>query len=910
VGLDDDHDATEIPDLRNRYRLGNPAPGVPVCRVEIVLYGRSREQTRIERLVDAARDGAGGAVVLRGGPGIGKTALLDWAAGLPAARVLRGSGVEFEAQLPFAGLSQLLRPIIDRLDRLPGPQRAALAGAFGLGTGEASDRLLIGFGVLSLLAEAAEDGPVLCLVDDAHWLDTVSADALLFAARRLSGEGVVLVFAARDGGFAAPGLPELLLEGLDAVDAARLLAADLDPTLRYRVLTEAQGNPLALLELPKVTHDEDRAGVPLTDRLQAAFHGQVERLPEASRAVLLTAAAEDTGDLAVILLAAAALGAGVDDLRPAEETRLVEVGREAKVGAGVTAGGVLRFRHPLVRAAVYHGAPYAQRLAAHRALADVLTAPDAADRRAWHRAAAATGPDDDVAAALEDTARQARDRNGYGAAAAAYERAAQLSAAPAAQARRLLLAAENGLQAGTPATAVRLAERAASLVDDPGFLAGVGWVEGQAWFWQGNYQTAYELLTAAAGLSPERSGQMLRQAVHPAWYLGEPQLGECLDRLASVDHPIARFQVATVRGRPPALASVSDRSAAPRELLEVCGLGFVGGRDAEAYEMTAALVARCRAEGLVGLLPTLLFFLAEAEFFEGRHRDAEVSVAEGLDVARDGGQPLWVSQLSALRAVLAAVGGDEERCRTSVADAQSAAAPGATPAGHTWAQWALGLLDLGAGRVEAAVPHLLSIQDNTFAHHVAAHRCIPDLVEAAARAGIAEQAAGGLRRLEAFAERTGQPWVHALVHRCRALLGGDEQEYLISLKLPARPFEQARTELLYGEWLRRARRKAEARPVLQRALGVFDRLRAEPWAARARAELEATGLRAPTPAAPAAAQLTPQELQIARLAAQGLSNKDIAAQLFLSPKTVAYHLYKAYPKLGVAARGDLARLAL
>jgi DNA-binding CsgD family transcriptional regulator len=868
-----------------------------------MLYGRSAEQARIERLVEAARDGAGGAVVLRGGPGIGKTALLDWAAGLPAVRVLRGSGVEFEAQLPFAGLSQLLRPILDRLGRLPGPQRAALEVAFGLARGEASDRLLIGFGVLSLLAEAAEDGPVLCLVDDAHWLDPVSADALLFAARRLSGEGVALVFAARDGGFAAAGLPELRLEGLGAADAAKLLAADLDPVVRYRVLGEAQGNPLALRELPRVAHDEGTTGTPLTDRLQAAFHGQVERLPEASRAVLLTAAAEDTGDLAVILAAATAFGAGVDDLRPAEEARLVEV-----------SGTALRFRHSLVRAAVYYGAPYARRVAAHRALADVLTAPDAADRRAWHRAAAATGPDEDVAAALEDTARQARERNGYGAAAAAYERAAQLSATPAVQARRLLLAAENGLPAGAPATAVRLAERAASLVDDPGFLAGVGFLEGQAWFWQGNYQTAYDLFTAAADLSPERSGQMLMRAVHPAWYLGEPQLGECLNRLATVDHPIARFQVAAVRGHPPALSSAFDRSAPPRDLVEICGLGFVAGQDAEAYEMTAALVARCRAEGLVGVLPTLLFFLAEAELFAGRHRDAAVSAAEGLDVARDGDQPLWISQLSALRAVLAAVEGDEEGCRAAADDALSVAAPGAVPAGHAWAQWALGLLDLGLGRVEAVVPRLLSIQDDPYAHHVAAHRCIPDLVEAAVRAGVAEQAAGGVRRLEAFASRTGQPWAQALVHRCRALLRGDEQEYVLSLKLPARPFEQARTELLFGEWLRRARRKAEARPVLQRAIEVFDRLGAQPWAARARAELEATGLPVPAPALEparsAAALLTPQELQIARLAARGLSNKDIAAQLFLSPKTVAYHLYKAYPKLGVAARGDLARLAL
>ncbi|MCP2325263.1 DNA-binding CsgD family transcriptional regulator [Hamadaea flava] len=848
-----------------------------------MLHGRNREQDQVERLIAAARDGAGGALVLRGGPGIGKTALLEWAAELPVGRVLRGSGVEFEAELPFAGLSQLLRPVLDRLDRLPGAQRAALAAAFGLAQGESADRLLVGFGVLSLLAEAADDGPLLCLIDDAHWLDAVSADALLFAARRLSGEGVALLFATRDGGFAAPGLPELRLSGLGPVDAARLLDPELDPVVRYRVLAEAEGNPLALLELPKV--GDQAAGRPLPERLQAAFSGQVAGLPATTRAVLLVAAAEDTGDLAVVLPASRGTA---DDLRPAEAAGLLEV-----------VGTRLQFKHPLVRTAVYHGAAYSDRLAAHRALAAVLTTSDSADRRAWHLAAAATGPDDEVAAALEDTARQARDRNGYGAAAAAYERAAQLSQTPADQARRLLLAAENGMQAGTPANAVTLAERAAALVPEPDFLAQVGWVEGRAWFWQGNYQTAYDLLTAAAGFSDD-PGPILLQAVHPAWYLGEPVLSECLDQLAKLDDPLARFQVASVRGRPAFVGGMPD--AAPRDLVQICGLGFVSGQDAEAYELTSALVGRCRAEGLVGLLPTLLFFQAEAEFFHGRHRDADISAAEGLDVARDGGQPLWISQLSALRAVLAAVAGASEDCRSLAAEALAAAAPSCEPAGHTWAQWALALLDLGEGRPEAAVPRLLSLQDDPYAHQVAAYRCVPDLVEAAVRAG---SPAVSLDRFTEFVERVQQPWATALLLRCQALLGGDEQLFQHSLALPARPFEQARTELLYGEWLRRARRKAEARTVLQRALEVFDRLDAHPWAARTRTELAATGLPTSEPVASAVASLTPQELQIARLAAQGLSNKDIAAQLFLSPKTVAYHLYKAYPKLGVTARSDL-----
>ncbi|NES27119.1 AAA family ATPase [Micromonospora terminaliae] len=871
-----------------------------------MLHGRAAEQDRIAALVARARAGESAALVLRGGPGIGKTALLDWAAGLtsPAGgppRVLRASAAEFEAELPFAGLSQLVRPALDRLDRLPDPQRQVLAAAFGLGGGAPADRLLVGLAVLSLLADLAEDGPLLCLLDDAHWLDTVSAEALLFAARRLHAEGVVMIFAARDGSFPAPGLPELTVGALAPADAVRLLDPRLAPEVRMRVLAEARGNPLALLELPGVLDAGEAGGpLPLTDRLLAAFHGQVDRLPAGTRALLRVAAVEDTGDLDVLLRAAAPLGAEPADLRPAEEARLVEV-----------TGRRLRFRHPLVRAAVHAAAPYPERLAVHRALADVLTAPESADRRAWHLAAATTGPDEAVAAGLERTAEQARGRSGYGAALAAYERAAELSGDPAATARRLLLAAESGLQSGHLGDAVRLAERAAGLVDEPAFHARVAWVEGHAWFWQGGHQTAYDLMTQGATLDPEQREALLVAAFHPAWYLGEPHLGDCLDRLATLDHPVARYQVAAVRGRPlPLAATAAEVGGEPRDRLQLCGLGFVAGQDSETYELASALVARCRADGILGLLPTLLFFLAEAEFFHGRHRDATVSLDEAVRVARDGGQPLWVSQLRAVQAVLAAVAGDEARCQDLVASALDGATAGAEAGGRAWTLWALGLLDLGQGRAESAVTRLAALQEAPYAHQVCAYRSVPDLVEAAVRAGVPERAEVSYARFRAWAERVDQPWATSLAHRCRALLTGDEQDHLLALKAGGRPFEQARTELLYGEWLRRARRRTEARGLLHRALQTFDRLEAAPWAVRARGELEATGLRAPQPTASAAADLTPQELQIARLAGQGLSNRDIAAQLFLSPKTVAYHLYKAYPKLGVTGRAELGALAL
>ncbi|GAB3796495.1 helix-turn-helix transcriptional regulator [Micromonospora zhanjiangensis] len=418
-------------------------------------------------------------------------------------------------------------------------------------------------------------------------------------------------------------------------------------------------------------------------------------------------------------------------------------------------------------------------------------------------------------------------------------------------------------------------------------------------------------MTGGADLDPRRRAELLVAAFHPAWYLGEPWLGACLDRLATLDHPVARYQVAALRGRPVPLAEAAARiGAEPRDRVQLCGLGFVAGQDAETYEMAAALVARCRADGVVGLLPTLLFFLAEAEFFHSRHRDAAVSLDEAVQIARDADQPLWNSQLLAVQAVLSAVAGDEPRCREQVAAALSDARTVGEAGGRAWTFWALGLLDLGLGRAESAVAHLATLREEPYAHQVCAYRSVPDLVEAAVRAGVPERAREAATRFTGWAERVDRPWARASAHRCRALLTGDEQDYLLALKIGGRPFEQARTELLYGEWLRRARRRTDARGWLHRALDTFDRLGAAPWAARARTELNATGLAAPQAIRSVTADLTPQELQIARLAGQRLSNKDIAAQLFLSPKTVAYHLYKAYPKLGVSSRTELADLEL
>ncbi|WP_233617571.1 helix-turn-helix transcriptional regulator [Actinomadura sp. WAC 06369] len=903
----------------------------------VELCGREPEAASVADLLAGARRGESAVLVLRGEPGIGKTALLDHAAAAAGdLRTLRGAGVEFEAELPYSGLQLLLRPALGRRAALPAPQRAALEAACGLGAGGGADPMLVGLAVLSLLTDHAGADGALCLVDDAQWLDRASRDALLFAARRLQAEGVVMLFAVRDGegDFPAAGLPELRLAGLAPAAAAALLdRAPLAPDLRYRLLAEAGGNPLALLELPVALAAEGGGAfapraLPLTDRLRLAFHGQVGRMPEACQRVLLAAAAEESGEVAVILRAAAALGAAVEDLAPAERAGLVLRGG---------AEGVLRFRHPLVRAAVYQRAPLAQRLAVHRALAAALDAPEHADRRAWHLAAAATGADDGVAAALERTAVRARERSGHQAAAAAYEQAARLSAGPGDRARREVLAAEAALEAGDLERAKALGTRASrrQAGRDPAGHARIAAVRAHADFWQGSYAAAHRTLLDGAALvrdtDPDRAAALLVQAVHPSWYLGERALAATLDRLtalpddgASPFAPIGPFLARLGRDRagpPPGLggtvAEVRRRGGVPDQALMIlCGAALALGQDADAHALAAELADGQRARGGAGRLPTVLFFVAEGEVFTGRHLDALATASEALGLARATGQRQWVGQFASVLAYLDAVRGREADCRRNAEDGLAGAAVGGVSPGAPWAHWSLGLLDLGLGRAEAALARFERLAREPMRHHICATRSIPDLVESAVRVGAPERAAEPLERFERWAGAVGLPWADALVLRCRGLLAADdraEECYTGALRLhdrDDRALEYARTALLYGEWLRRARRKAEARGRLQDALDVFDRLGMRPWADRARGELTATGVPdRGARAGGAAAGLTPQELQIARLAARGLSNRDIAARLFLSHRTVGYHLYKAYPKLGVASRGELRDVA-
>ncbi|RKE18585.1 AAA family ATPase [Streptomyces sp. TLI_171] len=878
-----------------------------------MLYGRGTEQAVIGRLLAEAAEGRSGVLVLRGEPGIGKTALLDAAAAAAAGgRVLRAAGVESEARLPYALLSQLLAPVLDRVGALPGPQRAALERTLGLAEGPAGDRLLVGLAVLTLLGDLAEESPVLCLLDDLQWADQESAQAVQVAARRLGAERVAVLLATRADGPEPAGLPELRVEPLAEAAAVALLARTAPGlTDRAGVLAAAQGNPLALVELPA---QGAQGGLPPAGRLRLAYHGQVSRLPAGAQRWLLLAALEEAGSLEVLLRAAGDCGLTVADLGPAEEAGLLRV---------ELAEQRVTFRHPLLRSALVDRAPLADRLAAHAALARAY-GPAEPLRRAWHRALAATGRDEGAAEELAAAAAGAASRGGHTGASAAYERAARLSQDRARERELTVAAVEAALEAGEVDRAERLAAAADTPDADPVTRAHLLFARGVAEFWRGEHRAAHRRLVEAAGLVADRApgpaARVLVQALHAAWYDDAAAVRDTLDALGALAlpagdplAPLVGYLAAALGGSAGPTLPEAERAAraagaaVPVDLLLPCGAALVPGHDREALDLSRRLVREAREAGAFGTLPTLLFFLAEAELFDGRPGVAADHAAEALQLALDSGQPLWSGQLHGFLAHLAAVRGEEARCREHAAEAQARGG-----AGGPWARWALGVLELGAGRAEDALGQLAAIARGAHGFHVSATRSVPDLVEAAVRLRATEQLAEPLDRFERWAARSGQPWARALVHRCHALLAPDEwaeERFLAALAGHAeqpRPWEQARTELLYGEWLRRGRRKAEARAPLRSAEQTFRRLGALPWAERARLELDATGAAPAGGPAGVVAGLTPQESQIVRLAAQGLSNRDIAAQLFLSARTVGHHLYKAYPKLGVVSRTELA----
>ncbi|MFI0241925.1 AAA family ATPase [Streptomyces sp. NPDC016845] len=915
------------------------------------LHGRDEEMARLDGLLGGAVAGAGGVLVVRGDAGIGKSALLDHAAERArdtyGMRVVRATGFETEAEIPFASLHLLLHPVLDRLDGLPERQADALRAALGMGAGATDDLLLTGLATLSLLVELGSDGPVLCVVDDAHWLDHASARVLLFAARRLTAEGIVLLFGARLGhGFNPPGLPSLRLTGLDEASAGRLLdehAPDLPRAARSRAVAECAGNPLALLGLPAygdgpggvagvagvagVTYVAGVSGagdvLPLPRRLEDAYAFRVAGLSEPARRALLVAAAGD-GDLAVIERVT-----GPAPLQEAERARLVWL-------RGGT--GRLEFGHPLLRSAILNAAEHGELGAVHAELADVLA--DDPGRQVWHRAHAATGPDDEIADALARAAVRADALGGHAGAGAALARAAALTTDPALKARRLVDAARAAADAGLSERARALLREARPAADDPHTLARLHALRARAAFEEGAPEQAHDLLVrgaAALGRGAE-AGALLVDAARNAWQLGDPErLRSCADRLTAltpgpgpgdglgpaidaVCGAAIFLEQGPARAVPvmrPLVAYGRTGATAPRALRINAAFvaGLIGDFDA-GRQIAAEVAEECRNRGDVGWLPLAHLPLAASELYLGRFREAAATATEGLRLAADTGQPHRGGHLHGMLAWLAAVRGDLDEARGHAARCHDHYDTTGIVNSLAWAEWALALADLGRGDGAGTVRRLAAAQEGPGRHQIQGVYAAPDWVEAASRVG--DPAHEPLARYTSWAEASGQAWADAVLHRCRALTQDDwERAYALfttAVRLHAdsgRPWEAARTRLLFGERLRRERHKTEARAHLRSAAETFERLGATPWAERARAELRATGdPGTPSGTSVALDALSPQELQIVRLAATGMTNKEIGARLFLSPKTVGYHLYRAFPKLGVASRAQLAGLDL
>ncbi len=899
------------------------------------LIGRARERAELERLIDAVHRGRGRALVLRGEPGIGKSALLDFAAArADSMLLLRATGVEGEAELAFGGLYGLLRPIFDRLDRIPGQQSTALAGALGLARAVDADRLLVSAGVFALVTEAAEDRPVLCLIDDAQWLDRSSADALMFVARRLQADPVGIVFAARDEGaqgFEAAGVAELLLMALDVASAAQILersAPGLGGTVRARLLAEAAGNPLALAELPVGLSAEQLGGraplpfrIPLSSRLQRLFGGRITELPDATRMGLAIAAAEGAGELNTVLRAAGELGLPPDALDPAELAGLISADAPR-----------LTFRHPLARAAAYEAAASSQRRTAHGALAAVLTGEEHADRRVWHQAMASAGPDEEVAAALESSARTAQHRAGHAAAATLFEHAADSTVERSRFLPRLSAAARAAWEAGQPDRAVELVSRALGAPDADAARSQLLRLRGVIEVARGNPRLALPTLVEAARLSEDPSVKLeiLNEAAEAAG--GSGDIGTLEDLVAEAQAlpaptPIDQFNQeellafgALMSGRydeaharlDTAVRLADEMAPDPRVLIRLTEIASAALGRGAGLQFAQRAVDEIRARGLISMLPVGLAELALELLWVSDFDGAFAAAREGYALSLDLGHGWGTGWHLAVMAQVDALHGRESDARERAANVLAAAETNGQTFLCTFARTTLGLLELTVGRPGHAADELfdLTTSPRPETHPVTALNAIPDAIEAIIRAGRpSEQAEIPLERFREWVRQAPTESRRALLARCEALLQPSDETFERAIKqadaLPA--FERARGELLYGEWLRRIRRRTDARPHLRTALKLFAALRTEPWAARTEAELRATGETARRRDPSTLDELTPQELQTARLAAEGLTNRDIAAQLFVSPRTVEYHLHKVFTKLGISSRTELIR---
>jgi DNA-binding CsgD family transcriptional regulator/tetratricopeptide (TPR) repeat protein len=901
------------------------------------MVGREAERARVGALLEAARRGRTDVLVLVGDPGIGKTALIDDAVAATAGMaVLAVTAVESESSLAYAGLFALLRPLLELLPRIDEPQARALRVALALGDGEEPDLLAVSAGTLALLAEAAAERPVLVVVDDAQWLDRPSADAIAFAARRLRGEELAFLVGRRadeptpfDSGF-----EQLTLAPLPRDEAEQLLSQRSEPVpagAAGRLLDLADGNPLALLELPVALAAEvGSATGTATDRVRRAFAARLDSLSPAARLALLLAAAEPDPD--AVRRAAAQLGIGEDELAAAESAGLVRLDARG-----------IAFRHPLVRSLVYSSADRQERRAAHGALADVLGDDGSGDRRAWHLAAAATRPDEKIAALLEQTAGRARARGGYATEAAALERAAELSPDEQDRARRLHAACRAAYWAGEKARAVRLGELALTLAVDPLVRADLRHqlaviADFDRDLRASSPSTALLERTAAEiePLDPLRAVALLGIVLQ--------RHRERLDAPAAHDVAVRRLALAervggerqtralqdvaathALRGDAADAAALLDRVAEARRADE--DLPVYASQAAEPLlwlerydelrDLLGRSLERARREENVLRVAFDLTNLATLELRLGRLDAAARVAAEALGLAESTRSDYLAACNLTVLAGIDARRGDGDFCRERAERAAALAHDLGDVLIAAEGRLALGVLALGEGRYDDAAAELEPLARVVADGGVGEPQVLPyavELVEAYARTGRADDARRELDLLAAAAEAVGRESALAGARRCRGLLAADEA---YEAELPAAiaaysrqplAFERARTRLVYGERLRRAGRRRDAREQLRAALEELESIGARPWAERAQAELQATGERVLRHRSPGVEQLTPQELQIADLVGEGKTNKEIATQLFLSPKTIEYHLGNTYRKLDVHSRAELTRV--
>lgn len=895
-----------------------------------VLIGRDRERQAIERLVAGARIGQAGVLVIAGEPGVGKTALLDHAAGCAIGMgALRAAGSEPEREIPFGALHQVLRPALDKLDLIPAPQARALSAALALRPGSPGDRFAVGAATLSLLCRFAEEHPVAILLDDLHLFDRPSADALAFAARRLVADPIVLLATSRTP---EPALPELALSGIDLTAAGVLIAhhapAAVSPELVARLHRATAGNPLALIELAagldRLERTSPVAPLPVPATLANRFATRARALGSAGLDALAVAAVVGN-DLRMVASACRLLDLDVGALAEAENAGLIRI-----------VDGRVDFRHPLVRAAVYGDTLPERRRSIHRAVA-VALGPDEPDRHAWHLAEAALGPDASVADLLVAAAKRAHERSAHGVAAAAYERAARLCPDARRHAVLCVSAAESAWLAGS-------GPRAMALLDEAGELSGVDArlraleLRGAIAARTGSLAEARDTFRAAAAEAPDVDSRvvLLADAINASFYLSDTGTGvhlavEIEGLLERVVAPRMRAvgQIAAgaarilanrggselIRAGVELLAATDDVGTDPRRLPWLM-VGPLFLRDSGTPAAFRRAVHEARAEVAVGALPHLLFHLARDEATTNQWTRAEATYDEAIRLALETGQDTELAMSLAGLAWLQARLGRAKDCRRLVAEALPICRHQDIHAGRIWLLFALGELELSLGNPREALVHLdeldallgsLQVTDPDLSP-------TPERTDALARLGNRDSALRIALDFHAAAVSKGQPWAMARAERTLGMLSDDtlvDTHFQASLGFHADTldvFETARTQLAYGARLRRARRRVDARPHLRAALTTFDELRATPWADLAATELAATGepirRREPT----GIHTLTPQELQVSLLLAEGKTIREAAAALFLSPKTVEYHLRKVYLKLGIRSRTELAAL--